>query len=772
MKNTIILISAILLLFSCNENSNKERIYVKDILELNKAIKEAVAGDEIVLRNGIWKDAQINFYGVGTKEKPITLRAETPGSVFIEGQSYIHLGGENLIVDGLYFRNGYSPAISIVRFKIGNDSTAFNSTVTNCVIKNFTKPSRLTNDHWIEFYGKHNKLDHSYISGKSNDGETIRIFYDGMKNTSNHHQIVHNYFGPRPRKGGPRAETIRNGDSTTSMSSGFLNVSDNYFEACNGEVEIISDKTNFNTFKNNIFYKCEGSLVLRHGSFATVDRNFFIGDDDSDFYGGIRVVSSGHTITNNYFYKINGAKFRSPLAIMNGIPYSPIHRYKQVTDVIVAYNTWIDCKSPFQIGVGQNLKSVDVLPKSEIRSAPPIRSVIANNLIYNHESDATPFINHDNMDGINFQNNILDNNGTAFTQFGVFQNDEIKIKQVNEWLFVPEQTQSTVLNKVYTGYNFNNIKEDLFGSSRSENNSVGAISQSSVAEKFVIDKSKYGPIWYSTEKTTIEATIINASSKEGELADAIAKAEDGDIILLTDKVYTLNSSLKIDKEITIQSKNTEDKAQLIFVGKEAIPAFEMNPYANLKLNNIRLKSSTNQIAFATLKENMAAPYKLGINNVAIEGFSTVLKAYKGSFADSINMKNTNILNCKKGIILASEKKGDYNAEIVTIENCKIDNVQSDVIHFYRGGYDESTIGGNLTLLNNTFKNCGAKEKGDILIKTRGIVNVTITGNTFQNNPVKLVALLWGEKNNHHKDNTLINSGKIKVEEQLKLDILY
>ena len=320
--------------------------------------------------------------------------------MFFEGKSYLHLGGEYLIVDGLYFRNGYSPEISILRYRIGKDSTAFHSRITNTVIKNFTKPSRLTNDHWIEFYGKHNKIDHCYIEGKSNDGETIRVFQDGNKNVSNHHQIVHNYFGPRPRKGGPRAETIRVGDSKTSMSSGFVNVSDNYFEACNGEVEIISDKTNFNTFKNNIFYKCEGSLVLRHGSFATVDSNIFIGDDDSDFYGGIRLVSTGHFITNNYFYKINGSKFRSPLAVMNGINMSPINRYKQVTDVVVAYNTWVDCKSPIQIGVGQNVASAGVLPKYEIRSAPPIRSVIANNLIYNHHADATPFINHDNMDGI------------------------------------------------------------------------------------------------------------------------------------------------------------------------------------------------------------------------------------------------------------------------------------------------------------------------------------------------------------------------------------
>lgn len=92
-----------------------------------------------------------------------------PGCGTIEGKSLLHLGGEHLIVDGLYFRNGYSSSFGIIRYKIGTDSTAFNCKVSNCVIENFTKPNRLTNDQWIQFYGKHNQLTHCYITGKSNE---------------------------------------------------------------------------------------------------------------------------------------------------------------------------------------------------------------------------------------------------------------------------------------------------------------------------------------------------------------------------------------------------------------------------------------------------------------------------------------------------------------------------------------------------------------------------------------------------------------------------
>ena len=771
MKKYILLAVTVLLLLSCNSDKKQESIYVKNILELKKAIKIAKAGDDIVLRNGIWDNAQIEFYGEGTESKPITLRAEDPSKVIMEGESYLFLGGEYLIVDGLYFRNGYSPKNSIIGFKINEDSTAFYSRVTNCVIENFTKPSRLTNDHWIEFYGKHNMLDHCYISGKSNDGETIRVFQTGNKHTKNHHQIINNYFGPRPRKGGPRAETIRIGDSKTHMTPGYVNVSDNFFESCNGEVEIISDKTNFNSFKNNIFYKCEGSLVLRHGSYSTVDGNIFIGGDESDFYGGIRVVNTGHWITNNYFYKINGSEFRSPLAVMNGIPKSQLNRYRQVTDVVVAYNTWVDCKSPWQIGVGQNIKSADVLPEVEIRSAPPIRSIIANNIIYNHQIDESPIVNHDNIDGISFKNNAIDNKGKEFTKFNALQHHEIKMKQINEWLFIPEEEQSTFLDNVYKGYDFDKIQYDFFGNSRTEQNRIGAINRLAKIEKYDIDKKKYGPKWYSTVPSVKQSNIIPVSTDPGELESKVAQAEDGDIVELNEGVYTINRMIKIDKKITIRSKS-KNKAQLVFKGAKNTTAFEMNPYGNIILNNISLKSDNNKIAFAPIQQNISAAYKISLNNCDIEEFECVLESTKGSFADSINIQNTIIKNCERGIILAAEEKGDYNAEMVTIKKCEFINLQSDVINFYRGGYDESTIGGYLTVQNSTFKNCAKKEKTGTLIKTRGIVNVFISGNTFQDNPIKLVALLWGEKNNHHSNNTFFKSGQIKVEEQQKLEILY
>lgn len=74
--------------------------------------------------------------------------------------------------------------------------------------------------------------------------------------------------------------------------------------------------------------------------------------------------------------------------------------------------------------------------------------------------------------------------------------------------------------------------------------------------------------------------------------------------------------------------------------------------------------------------------------------------------------------------------------------------------------------------NSTFTRCGAREENGILLNTYGIINVDISRNTLRNNPVKLVALLWGAKNNVHGENSFQNSGTILVEENLKLRLMY
>ena len=765
--NKYIILLALMLSILTNEAKSQSNILVHNATELQGAITKVKPGDKVIMANGIWKDIQIKFYGKGTKEKPIMLKAETAGKVSIEGASDLKLGGEYIEVKDLCFKNGYTPSKSVIQFKINDEKFANHCTVSNCVIDKFTQPNREVSDHWGEFWGINNQLDHCNIIGKSNFGPTVWVFLDGNEHINNYHQIINNHFGPRPRKGGPHGETIQIGESETSMTPSYTNVANNFFDRCNGEVEVISNKSNYNTYRNNVFFESEGSLVIRHGNYCTIDGNVFIGNDNSEFIGGIRVIKTGHWITNNYFYKIKGKEFRSAVAVMNGVPKSSLNRYMQVTDVVVAYNSFVDCQSPFQFSVGANIDKKAVLPASEIRSARPKRTVFANNLIYNHEADNYPVVAYDKVDGVIFKNNILNSqNKSKISSDGLITRD-FQVKKLSDNLYVPTKNQEDV----YNGFDFDKISTDFFGASRLKQNSVGSMSLPVKGNPTLINQKLYGTNWFSTKVPVYVPKILAVGTSE-ELIDKLKKSHSGDVLSLKSGVYSINAALIIDKHTTIVSADKNNKATLQFTGNKA--TFEMHPKGALNLEDVILKGDKTQEAFTTLAENMSKSYDLFIKNAEISNFKNVIKAYKASFADTISINNCVIKNCLKGIELNKETDdgGDYNAEFVWITNSQFDNVESTVLDYYRGGYDESSIGGNLVLKNNTFTNCGKTDESGILINNIGIVNVDFSNNTFKNNPVKTIAILWGEKGQKPVNNTVTNSGEIKTEQNLKQKLMY
>lgn len=755
------------ILIACNEQSIGSKQVVHTIEELNRALDSLEPGDKIVLANGTWKDTAIELYGNGSEDKPIVLEAETAGKVILEGNSSLKIGGQYIKVSGLYFKNGFTKEKAVIRYKINDSKIAYHSSVTNCVIEDFSDPNRDSKNHWVELWGQHNTFANNYLSGKVNQGPTVRVFLNGNHNVNTHHQIVNNHFGPRPRKGGPRAETLQIGDSYTSMAPSYVNVAQNYFERCNGEVEIISNKSNYTTFRNNVFFESEGSLVMRHGNYATVDGNVFIGNDNSEFIGGIRVINTGHWITNNYFYKLKGNEFRAPIAVMNGIPKSPQNRYNQVTDVVMAYNTFDQTGTPWHFGVGANLGQAAVLPPSEIRSARAIRTIVANNVINNDAQNFKTFKLYDSITDVRFKNNVLNvTDHSDFKTDGLTQ-QEFSLSSTTH--FFKLFTDSSI--EPFQGFGFESIKNDIAGTSRKNNNTIGAIIGTSSKFKELLDFSNYGPSWYEPQKSQAPAQEIMVSNTQ-ELSQAIDNATHNTTIRLASGNYVIEQTYAFAKAVTLTSTNPEKPATLEF--KNQGKAFELQPRAKLKLKNLNIKGNSNTDAFATLDKNMGQAYELWLDDIDLEGFKSILQTSKASFADTISVKNSRFKNLSKGIQLNKETndKGDYNAEFVFVENNTFNAIDESVIDYYRGGYDESTIGGNLVVANNQFLNSGKKEPSKILLKTRGIVQVTLRDNTFTNNPVKTIAVLWGAKGQKPENNTVKNSGEIKVVENLKLKLVY
>jgi len=758
MKNIILFLLGIALLTSCN---NSQQIIVNNKSELKEAINQAKPGDMILLSDGVWKDVQLKLNISGTKQQAIVIGAVHKGKTFIEGKSYIQMGGKYIIIKDLYFRNGYSPSSAVVRFRLNKDNVATNCKLTNCVFENFSTPNKYHSNHWIEFWGRHNELSHCYISGKTNQGPTVRVFLKGNRNIWTYHKIINNYFAERPRLGGPHGETIQIGSSETSMTPAYVEVSNNLFEKCNGEVEVISIKSNFNTIQNNFFNQCEGSLVLRHGNYNTINANIFKGDGKSPYFGGIRVINTGHRISNNYFYNLKGVNFRAPLAIMNGIPKSPLNRYNQVTDVVVAYNSWINCKSPIQISVGVNTDKKDVLPKSEIRSARPKRTIIANNLIFDTINNNKTVINYDTITGIKSHNNYVDNSDSSIAGFKGFTKTQLNLKVINDYLYLPKFCSG---NKLYKGFEFEKINTDLLKNNRAENNCFGAIVPTEYTH---VINDKFGPTWFK-ETPIIKGDTLKVSSSS-QLNNIIVKAKTNDVILLTDSLYYIDSTIVIDKNLNINSKK-EQEVHLIYTGKKNTTLFVLKS-GNLSIKNIDISGENDKNLFTT--EN-SARYNLYIKNCTISKFNYIIKASEGSFADSIIIENSSFDNSTYGICLNAEvsHKGNYNAEYLSIVSCSFTNIANEIINYFRGGYDESTIGGNLLFKSSSVINCGNKSKNNLLINTHGIINVQISNCLFKNNYPKHIAILWKEKNYREFNNIKVNSGEFLPLEHLKLSLMY
>jgi len=270
------------------------------------------------MKDGAWKDQKISFKASGTEAMPITLRAETLGKVVLEGESSLAIEGEHLVIEGLWLNQatGEKEAIAVG----GNDCRVTACSVTGATHRNY-----------LRLWGERHRVDHCHFAEKTSDAPTVQI---EVEEKPNHHRLDHNHFGHRPplrRNGG---ETIRIGYSHQSMRSSGTIVERNLFERCDGELEIISNKSCDNVYRGNTFLDCAGTLTLRHGNRCTVDGNFFLGHLKRGT-GGIRVIGEDHLVMNNYLDSVAEGPFR----ITAGIPDSPLNGYVEAKNCTIAFNT-------------------------------------------------------------------------------------------------------------------------------------------------------------------------------------------------------------------------------------------------------------------------------------------------------------------------------------------------------------------------------------------------------------------------------------------------
>jgi len=632
------------------------------VMDLNSVCSVASPGDTLFIESGTFEDVSLDLYAKGTKDSPIYILAKNPGELILKGGSSLNLSGEHYVISGIHFDGGYSQDGAVISFraKDGNRLTK-GVRVTQCAISNYSNPDRIESDHWIEVFGRENRFDHNYIGTKFNLGATMVMRLADSVSTDNHNSIDSNYFAPKPRLGSNGGETLRIGSSAHSLKKGGAKVVANYFDRCSGEVEVLSIKSSDNSVTDNVFFECSGVLALRHGNRNKIYRNKFFGNDKSET-GGLRVINAGHSIRDNYFQGVTGKRFFAALAVMNGVPNSAINRYHQVSMVDISNNTWVNCEN-ISFGVGSDNE----------RTAAPELSVFANNsIIYSNPANAPNFL--DDVDGIEFRENVTN----SFTSLDGFTPLKSSLATIQV------QKDDTSL------------------------------------------RSLVGPYWLDKDRISEEIQNTNrlvtiSPSNANDINSILQDLQGGDTVVFeSSQVYTINEPILINSDIHLLVSG--DDHAVIQPGKGFKGALiQIEQGVNLRASKLWFigRNQANNASYGIeAQAPMLEHYNLFINDCRFSDFKESryagIHAEKGTFADTIVVLNSWFKDFSgHGISLNTENddRGRYNAEYITVDNCKFVDMMGSAIDVYRGGNDESTLGPFVTINDCDFINVCNRELG-------------------------------------------------------------
>lgn len=712
----LLLLSSFLLFIS---SAFADTTLVKTIEELHAAAKKAKPGDRIVLQNGEWNNVIMKLKCNGTKDQPIVFAAQTAGKVKITGNSQLRLGGTYLIVDGLYFTNGYADSDPVINFRTDKDNLANNCRVTNTVIDDFNNPKRMQENYWVSFYGKNNRLDHCSFKDKKNMGVLLAVILDDERSRENFHSIDHNYFGRRPALASNSGEIIRVGVSQHCQFNSNTQITDNFFEHCDGETEIVSIKSGSNVVRGNMFKESQGSVVLRHGDNNTVENNIFLGNGKAAT-GGVRVINKGQWVVNNFFYKCRGVDFRSPLSVMNGIPNSPAHRYVQVTDAVIANNTFVDC-APISLCEGSDAE----------RTLPPNNVFLINNLFYNN-TDRTLHNIYDKVDGVSFSGNEVSTTMKQDLLKGFIRTTFSKQKNDGR-LFPVTQNKHTIpaldsLNKI-AGSRLTNQLSSQPGFSNL------ALMKQIQANAF----SACGAKWFQQTKNNPPAIVQTVACRTADEVYAQLSHSKPVIIELTGKKYHLKRPFAISKQVEF---TTKQKTAVKIITTPMLAAFVISGNGNLTLSNLSLDGKELKATYFISSDSagLSSHYNLTVRNCSIsnlsenEGCKSLFYANKSMVADSIVFRNNSFSNHTTNMVSMAEEKDDkgyYNAEKIVINQNVFSNNKGMLLNIYRGGNDESTLGPNLSFSNNKISNCSTVDNSALIMLT-GVQVSQFVSNVFTN----------------------------------------
>jgi poly(beta-D-mannuronate) lyase len=261
---------------------------VSSASQLEDAVAGVRAGDTVLVADGSYDlGGGVTVNRQGTSGKPIIIAAENTGGAEIRGNGGITLGSGAAFVEirGFHFRNAAS-------------SLSMPSGSNHCRYTENTFELTGTGTY-LTVSGDDHQVDHNLFQNKSTQGQMLSIQGPGGSAMAQRTWVHHNHFRNFKAGNGNNFETVRIGLSGRSLSSASTLFERNLFTQCNGENEIISNKSSANTYRFNTIRDSNGSLTLRHGNRCLVYGNYLSGTGGIRFFGDDHKIFSNHLTGNN-----------------------------------------------------------------------------------------------------------------------------------------------------------------------------------------------------------------------------------------------------------------------------------------------------------------------------------------------------------------------------------------------------------------------------------------------------------------------------------------
>ena len=349
--------------------------------DYNKIRSIVRAGDEVLISKGFYKGWNIDIDLIGTERKPIIIRGEGSQTIFSGdvNSTTFKISGAFIVLKDIRFeennlisQKGQSTAL--IELNASNQVSIKNcSFIRNRVSTQFT-PLVI-----ISGYAKNNTISKCLF--RSNiDSQDVQVKIANGQNPENT-TIERNLFIDKPKvtwKNGNGGECVQIGQDPVLLGNlaGSTLVFKNRFIHCDGENEVISNKSSGNKFIRNFFEQNDGELVMRGGNDCLIERNKFSGGT-----GGIRVNGTGHVIRDN---KIRGIK--NAIRLMYGMAAGGNETgfYIAAGNIVITGNQISNAETGILIGDSKNVDwtgkfDLKRYPSRVIQDVPPSQIQILNN---------------------------------------------------------------------------------------------------------------------------------------------------------------------------------------------------------------------------------------------------------------------------------------------------------------------------------------------------------------------------------------------------------